>query len=144
MFEDLADRGHAAIELAVGIGLLMIPTALVVLGFGPWSERAVLAEAVAAEASRGAVLALDVSVGNGIGAEMAANYGLASDNLRIGWCGSEPTAGGAGGCTFARGGDVDVAVEVWVPLVNTPWGAIGGLWVHRSHIEQVDLYRSLP
>jgi hypothetical protein len=138
-----ADRGHAGIELALGVGLLMLPAALVVLGFGPWSERAVLAEAVAAEASRAAVIQLAVAEGNAIASEMAANYGLAPDQIRLGWCGATPSVGGSGDCLFDRGGTVGVAVSVWVPLVNTPWGSMGGIWVERSHAEVVDLYRSL-
>lgn len=138
----MSDRGHAAVELALGIGLLMIPTALVVLGFGPWSERAVLAEAVASEASRAAVVALAVDGGNLVSGEMAANYGLGPDQIRVGWCGSDPAVGGAGECSMGRGSLVAATVQVWVPLINTPWGSMGGLWVSRSHTESVDLYRS--
>lgn len=138
------DRGHAAIELALGVGLLMIPAALLVLGFGPWSERAVLAEAIAAEASRSAVLDLSLESGTTVASEMGRNYGLDDDLLRIGWCGAEPQIGGAGDCPLSRGSAVDARVQVWVPLVNTPWGSIGGLWVERFHSESIDLYRSLP
>lgn len=138
-----SDRGHAAVELALGVGLLMFPVALLVLGFGPWSERAVLAEAVAAEASRAAVLGLSVAEGDTIAEEMAANYGLSASQLRVGWCGSTPASGGSGDCAFDRGTMVGVEVSVWVPLVATPWGAIGGIWIHRTHSEFVDIYRSL-
>jgi hypothetical protein len=48
------DRGHAAVELGLAVGLLLLPVALVVLGFGPWSERRVFAEAASAEAARAA------------------------------------------------------------------------------------------
>lgn len=138
-----ADSGHAAIELAMAIGLLLVPAALVVLGFGPWSERTVLAEAAAAEAARAAVIDLSVVSGTAVAGEMAVNYGLSQDSLRIGWCGATPTESGAGDCAFGRGTSVVAVVEVWVPVVSTPWGSLGGLWVTRSHTESVDLYRSL-
>jgi hypothetical protein len=138
-----SDGGHAGIELALGVGLLMLPAALLVLGFGPWSERAVLAEAVAAEASRAAVLGLSVAEGNEVAVEMGANYGLESAQMRVGWCGSAPVAGGGGDCSFDRGSLVSVEVSVWVPLVSTPWGTIGGIWIDRNHAEFVDVYRSL-
>ncbi len=137
------ESGHAAIELALGVGLLLIPAAIVVLGFGPWSERIVLAEAAAAEASRAAVLALDVGPGTGVVLEMADNYGLGAGDTRIGWCGAVPVAGGVGDCIFARGETVTAEVQVWVPFVPTPWGSIGGVWISRAHSENVDLYRSL-
>ena len=141
---DRSDTGHAGVELALGVGLLMIPAALLVLGFGPWVERTVLAEAVAAEASRAAVIATSVDAGTSVATEMRDNYGLAADQLRIGWCGAPPADGGSGTCQFGRGSSVLADVEVWVPLVTTPWGSMGGLWVHRSHVESVDIYRSFP
>jgi len=39
---------------------------------------------------------------------------------------------------------ITAEVLVWVPLVTTPWGEVGGLWSGASHSEPVDLYRSLP
>jgi hypothetical protein len=137
------DRGHAGVELALAVAVLMIPAAIVVLGFGPWSERSVLASAAAAEAARAAVLSLDIGIGNTVALEMGTNYGLDSDEIRLGWCGATPAAGGSGTCPMTRGAAVEVEVEVWVPVVNTPWGAIGGVWVTRQHAENIDLYRSL-
>ena len=60
------DRGHAAVEFAMAVAVLMLPVALVVTAFGPWSERRVFAESAAAEAARAAVLALDVSSGSDV------------------------------------------------------------------------------
>lgn len=139
-----SDQGHAAVELALAVGLLMIPAALVVLGFGPWSERAVLAESMATESARAAVLELSVESGDVVASEMAANYGLTTNSYRIGWCGNDALQGSGGDCGFERGDAVSAEVAVWVPLVVTPWGEIGGLWISRTHVELVDLYRSLP
>jgi hypothetical protein len=140
------DRGHAAVELGLAVGLLLLPVALAVLAFGPWSERRVFAEAAAAEAARAAVIALDTAPGSVVVSDMAANHGLGADLVRLGWCGAAPAevAGDPGSCSFARGAQVTAEVLVWVPLVTTPWGEVGGLWSGASHSEPVDLYRSLP
>lgn len=137
------ESGHAAVELALGIGLLLLPAAVLVLGFGPWSERTVLATSAAAEGSRAAVIALSVEAGSVVVAEMAENFGLSAGEVRVGWCGASPAASGGGDCSFVRGAAVEAVVEVWVPLITTPWGQIGGVWVSRSHVENIDLYRSL-
>ena len=137
------ERGHAGIELALAVAVLMIPAAIAVLGFGPWSERSVLAGAAAAEAARAAVISLSTVIGTDVAADMGHNYGLDPTEMRLGWCGAGPLTGGSGTCPMARGVTVEVTVEVWVPIVTTPWGEIGGVWVSRSHAESIDLYRSL-
>jgi hypothetical protein len=142
----VTDRGHAAVELGLAVGLLLLPVALAVLAFGPWSERRVFAEAAAAEAARAAVIHLDTSAGDRVVADMASNHGLGPDLVRHDWCGGA-TSGGADAaatCSFERGSEVTAEVQVWVPLVATPWGEVGGLWVGAAHSEPVDLYRSLP
>lgn len=137
------EAGHAGVELALAVAVLMIPAAIAVLGFGPWSERSVLAGAAAAESARAAVIDLSTATGDQVAADMSLNYGLSPTEMRLGWCGAEPAIGGAGTCSMARGATVEVTVSVWVPLVTTPWGEIGGVWVSRSHAENIDLYRSL-
>jgi len=140
------DHGHAAVEFAMAVAVLMLPVALVVTAFGPWSERRVFAEAVAAEAARAAVLALDEGPGSEVVSGAASGFGLDQSLVRLGWCGMAPAAlpAGAGSCSMVRGSFVSAAVEVWTPLVLTPWGPVGGLWVSAEHVEPVDLYRSLP
>ena len=140
------ERGHAAVELGLAVGLLLLPVAIAVLSFGPWSERRVFAEAAAAEAARAAVIHLDVTVGSNVVSEMASNHGLGPDLVRLGWCGATPTGTSieSVACSFDRGARITANVEVWVPLVATPWGEVGGLWVGAEHSEPVDLYRSLP
>lgn len=140
------DRGHAAVELSLTVALLLIPVALAVLAFGPWAERRVFARAAAAEASRAAVVGLSVAVGNAVLSDMAADQGLAGDEMRVSWCGAESVELGAaaGVCDFTRGALVEIEVQVLVPLIATPWGSVGGIWSSASHGEPVDLYRSLP
>lgn len=139
----MRDEGHAVIELALGVGVLLLPVALVVVGFGPWSERRVEAEAIAAEAARAAVLDLSHESGHAMVSSMTATLGIPDTLVRVGWCGADPARVPAGICVFDRGAVVSVAVGLWTPLVATPWGSVGGLWVVGEHSEPIDLYRSL-
>ena len=137
------DAGYAPVEVALGIGLLLLPVAVVVMSFGPWLESRVIAEAMAAEASRAAVIALDVEQGSGVASEIAANHGIESSEVEVGWCGAVPATEASGSCSFERGSSVTVEVRVWTPAITMPWGEVGGVWVSRAHSEPVDLYRSL-
>lgn len=139
----MRDRGHAAVELALAVGFLLLPVALAVTAFGPWMERRVAAEAIAAEVSRAAVLALDHEAGIETMAASITTLGLSPDAVRLGFCDATPSLVPAGACGLERGGVVSVTVEVWTPLVGTPWGPVGGLWVVGDHSEPIDLYRSL-
>lgn len=141
----MSERGHAAVELALAVGVLLIPVALVVTAFGPWSERRVAAESVAAEAARAAVLELSQSSGNTVVIAGTADLGIDPALVRIGWCGAAPGPLDAptGSCPQVRGGTVTVTIELWTPLFSTPWGPVGGLWVSADHSEPIDLYRSL-
>jgi Flp pilus assembly protein TadG len=142
----LTDRGHAAVEFALAVGVLLLPVALVVASFGPWLERRVLAESAAAEAARVAVIELDEEQGVEAVRQAITSHGLSEDLVRLGWCGSSPgiLSASAGSCSLTRGSTASAVVEVWVPLVQTPWGEVGGLWVRAAHVEPVDLFRSLP
>jgi hypothetical protein len=139
------DQGHAAVEFAMAVVVLLLPAALVVTAFGPWSERRVFAESAAAEAARVAVVELDGGAGMAVVAQSASNHGLGADLVRVGWCGGAPGPldSPGGSCSMIRGSSVEVRVDVWTPLIRTPWGPVGGLWITASHIEPVDLYRSL-
>lgn len=139
----MRDRGHAAVELALAAGVLLLPVAVVVLSFGPWSERRVTAEAMAAEAARAVVLELDHAAGAEVVSAATEAAGLETGSVRVGWCGAPPATIPAGLCALTRGSAVGVTVEIWTPLVDTPWGPVGGLWVSASHSEPIDLYRSL-
>lgn len=141
----MSDWGHAAVELAMAVGVLLLPVALVVTAFGPWSERRVLAESSAAEGARVAVSQLDHEAGAEVVSQAGAAHGLDESGLRLGWCGAAPAPlpSGAGACPMVRGGMVEATVQVWAPLIVTPWGEVGGLWVTASHAEPIDLYRSL-
>ena len=139
------DEGHGAVEFALAVGLLLLPIAIAVLAFGPWSERRVVAEAAAAEAARTAVVSLDLARGSQVVSVIGANHGLSSESIRLGWCGSELAVpeSAISGCSLERGSEVVAEVQIWTPIVSTPWGPVGGLWVTGVHAEPVDLYRSL-
>ncbi len=139
----MTDRGHAAVELALAVGVLLLPVALAVIGFAPWSERRVEAESVAAEAARSAVLELSHDAGVATVMTNTTAYGIPSQLVRIGWCGATPALIPVGSCSFERGAVITITVQLWTPLVDTPWGPIGGLWVTGEHSEPIDLYRSL-
>jgi len=142
----MIDRGHAAVELAMAVAVLMLPVALVVAAFGPWSERRVLAEATAAEAARIVAIDMDPAAGALVVSRMTGEHGLGEGQVRLGWCGAIPSSLStpAGACPLERGGIVTSTVQVWAPLVITPWGPVGGLWVTADHSEPIDLYRSFP
>lgn len=139
----MRDRGHAGVELAMAVGVLLLPVALVVTGFGPWTERRVEAEAVAAEGARAAVLDLSVEAGEAAVVAALDHVDIERELVRIGWCGAAPGSPSAGTCSLERGSVVSVTIELWTPLVSTPWGPVGGLWVVGEHSEPIDLYRSL-
>lgn len=141
----MTERGHAAVEFALAVGVLLLPVALVVTAFGPWSEQRVEAEAMAAEAARAAVLQLDQSAGQAQVLADAESLGIDISDIRVGWCGAGPSslADASGACPLTRGSVVSVAIELWTPMITTPWGPVGGLWVSADHAEPIDLYRSL-
>ena len=81
------------------------------------------------------MIQLDISAGTQVVTDMAANQGLSNDFVRLDWCGAAESGAGAApdACSFDRGSVVTAEVQVWVPLVATPWGDVGGLWVGASH-----------
>lgn len=129
----------------MAVGVLLLPVALVVTAFGPWSERRVDAEALVAEATRSAVLELSHDSGLARLYSDVESLGIDPVSVRVGWCGAEtgPLESPVGSCSMSRGSVVSMTVEIWTPLVSTPWGTVGGLWVVADHSEPVDLYRSL-
>jgi hypothetical protein len=100
---------------------------------------------VAAEASRAAVLELSQAAGEVVVAHATAAAGIDAMSVRVGWCGAVPGSLGShtGSCPLTRGSVVSITIEVWAPLIDTPWGAVGGIWVSAGHTEPIDLYRSL-
>ena len=141
----MTDRGHAAVEFALAVGVLLLPAALFVVSLGPWLEQRVAAGAVAAEAARAAAIDLDLDVGTRVARSVIDSHGLPMDQARLGWCGATPSQvdSPTGSCQLTRGSVVTAEIELWVPLVVTPWGPVGGFWTAATHAEPIDLYRSI-
>jgi len=132
----LSQRGSAALELALGMGLFVLPAVVLVLAFSPWLEAKTFARSAAAEGARAAVLADADPAEAGIAAvqPMAEARGY---DAEIVMCGGGP-------CSLERGSYITVEVTIDVPLILTPWGEVGGIPVSAFHAEPVDAYRSLP
>lgn len=134
------NRGSAPIELALGVGLLVVPMVLVLALVPPLVEHRAVARLAAAEAARVVVLG-DGSATTEARARAVARAVAPDLELAVELC---PSTGGVCG-RLTRGGVVEVRVEVVVPVVEVgPFGELGGLRVGASHREQVDAYRSLP
>lgn len=145
------ERGVAPVELALAVGMLLIPMAILVLSIAPWIERQSMARVAAGEAARVLVLssgsepdherAVDVAV------RVAANHGVSAGDIRVVFCapdGASHEVGAASRCgPLARGSLVAVEVQVVVPAATVPGiGSFGEATVSSRVTEQVDLFRS--
>ena len=131
--------GFVAIELALGVGLLLLPVTLLVLTFPTWAEYQSTARVAAQEAARTAVLAQDLADGQARGEELArqifSNHGLDRAAIDIRWSGAE---------TLGRGATVTAHVTVRMPALDIPGIGRAGRWSWTaSHGEQIDQYRSV-
>ncbi len=147
------ERGTAAVELPLGVLLLLVPAALLVLSFAPWVERQSLARVTAREAARTVALADTAPLGEAAARELAGriarNHGVAPEDVRVAFCappGASAEVKAQSTCApLRRGGRVVVEVQVRLPLVTIPGlSGVGEHWWATSHVEQIDLYRSLP
>lgn len=130
--------GMAALELVLGVGLLLIPTACLVITFPTWSERQLIARNAARESARRLATASTWSAGTAAADrsinDSSADAGLGAEALRGRYTGS-----------VQRGGTVTVAVTIDIPAVVLPvFGATGGWAYTATHSERVDRFRSRP
>lgn len=140
-------RGSSSVELVLGVGLILIPLALVSLSFGPLLQRMVFVRIAAAEAARELVIT-DGSEERAMGLvrEIALNHDLAPAGVKVGFC-DGPTAPATSpprsSCGRpAKGALLKVAIAVRAPAFLTPYGEVGEITVEASHTEMVGLYRS--
>lgn len=128
-------RGFVAAELALGIGLLLFPVAMLVITMPTWSERQSVARAVAREVARSVVVdgTCNDALAEDIADEMAANLGVHVTNVMLDcWPGRLP-----------RGGRVTAAVTVALPAVAIPGIGASDAWHWTArHTQPVDPYRS--
>ncbi|HXY92567.1 MAG TPA: hypothetical protein VEP49_08840 [Acidimicrobiia bacterium] len=134
------DAGFVALELALGVAVLLLPVAAIVLTIPTWSERQTTARAIAREVAR--IVArdglCDTVVATGLATVMAANLGVRRDDVTVDLeC--------APGAPLPPGGSVQVDVTVRMPAVHLPaLGTIGEWRWTARHREPVDLYGSAP
>ena len=132
------ERGYVAGELALGIGLLVFPVALLVLTLPTWSERQTTARSIAREVSRVVAVAgvCDRGTATETGHEMARNLGIAPNAVDV-------QLDCVTGERLRRGGSVRASVTVDVPAVNFPGiGGVGAWSWTAHHSEPIDQYRS--
>jgi hypothetical protein len=130
--------GYVAAELALGVGLLVFPVALLVLTLPTWSERQTTARSIAREVSRVVAVAGVCDRGRAVemGHDMARNLGLAPSDVDVQL---DCVPGGR----LPRGGSVRASVTVAVPAVTFPGiGSVGAWSWTAHHSEPVDQYRS--
>ena len=132
------DGGFAAIELALGIGLLLLPISLMVLTFPTWSERQATATVAASEAARIAALSDDTPRARADAERAAAlifaSHGLPDTDVDVRWETSGPN----------RGGSVTAHVTIHMPAMSIPGIGDVGAWTWTAtHTEIRDFYRSV-
>ncbi|MDQ3974201.1 MAG: hypothetical protein M3276_07685 [Actinomycetota bacterium] len=129
-------RGQIPIEFALGVGLLVLPIAVLVLSLPTWAERQNMARLAAQEAARTLALASDWESGTAAAAavvgEFAANHGLEPAAVVVSFDGY-----------LTRGGAVTAHVTAAFPTTVFPGiGTVGSFSWTTSHTEHVDNYRS--
>ena len=133
------EHGFIAAELALGIGLLLFPVAMLVLTLPNWSERQSVARAIARETGRSLVISgsCDHGEADEISNVMARNLGVDPSDVEVSL---ECSPG-----RLPRGGELTVRATVRLPGVVIPGIAhVGGWSWTASHVEPVDPYRSFP
>jgi hypothetical protein len=128
--------GFAATELVLGIGVLLLPVALVVLAIPTWAERQTTARAIVREVGRfvAASGVCDVSGAEAITATMSGNLGLPPGGARV-----ELTC--RSGALLEPGSDLTVMVTIRMPAVHLIGVGDVGEWEWTArHRQPVDLY----
>jgi Flp pilus assembly protein TadG len=131
-----AERGQALVELALVIPILLL-LAFGVVAVGRVTDAQMGVSATAREAARAAALSNDptgaASQGMERGREVAAGYHLDDGSLQL--------AVSAG--DFSRGSTVQASVRYTVALADLPLLGWAHLTVGSTHLERIDLYRSV-
>jgi hypothetical protein len=135
-----SESGFVAVELVLGISLLVLPVALLVVTLPGWSERQSTARSIAREVARDAARGgtCDLDGVRRLAATMAENLGLRVEDVAV-------HLDCAAGSALDAGTDLSAEITVRMPAVQIPLiGAVGGWdWTAR-HREPVDRYGSAP
>lgn len=132
------DGGYVAAELALGLGLLVFPVAMLVLTLPTWSERQSTARSIAREVARSVAVEgrCDVASAREVGETMSRNLGITSGQVDV-------SLDCASGERLRRSADVTARVTVSMPAVDIPGiGGVGAWSWTAEHREPVDQYRS--
>jgi hypothetical protein len=135
-----SERGFIAAELAMGIGLLVFPIALLVLTLPGWSERQATARAITREVARRIARegVCDRDAARSSGVTMARDLGVPTDGIEV-------DVVCPGGAVLTPGADVEARVTVRMPAVEIPGiGAVGSWSWTARHREPVDRYGAAP
>lgn len=146
------ESGTAAIELVVGVALIMVPMAMIVLSFAPLLEARTFVRLASAEMAR----TIAITDGDELFAyqairDMAVNNNIDPSRVEVALCGGSEgslVADPQSSCTdpaglLTRGTYVSVFMRVnvdVVPLFTDGFAASTGY----EHAELVDQYRSIP
>lgn len=130
--------GGVPVEFALGVGVLVLPVALLVLLLPTWVERQSAGRVAVREAARTVVLADTMADGVRAGEEavarVAANHGIDPADFSVTFAGS-----------LDRGSAVTATLDVRFPATGFPGlGEVGAFTRRLTHTELVDTYRSFP
>ena len=131
------DRGSAAVEMPLAVGLLLLPISLLVMLLPQWPERQTVARAAAKEAASLYANAASQESGAELAsasvAQAAANYGLPTDAMTV-------VLGGE----WCRACTVTADVTVMIPAIDVPMiGSVGSFRYTASSSARIDDYRNL-
>lgn len=134
---ETADRGAAAIELPLAVGLLLLPISMIVMLVPQWPERQTTARAAAKDAATVYANAADPVIGAELARasveQAAANAGLPPGALTV-------ELGGE----WCRACTVTAHVTVDIPAVDIPlMGTVGSFTWSASSAARIDDYRDL-
>lgn len=141
----MSERGSAPLELALGLGLLLLPMAMTLLAFVPVLHRRSLAGELANQTA--ALLAIGRPVDEVLALleEDASFAGIPSGEIGVGLCVSAGAPGRVvGSCEVRPGTVVSVTVVVPGPSIPVPFGIVGAGPVSATNVRLVDRHRSLP
>lgn len=130
------ESGFVAVEFVLGLGVLLLPVALLVMVFPIWSERQEMARVAAREAARIYALTGNTQQADDVVQQIEQNYHLKDDGLTLDLKG-DPRK---------RGGEVTAVIHVKVPATNIPLlhANADAFSFTEQHSEVIDLYRSMP
>ena len=133
----VGDRGAAAVEMPLAVGLLLLPISMIVMLVPQWPERQTVASAAAKDAAAIYANASDSTSGADLAAasvaQAAANHGLPPGALTV-------QLGGE----WCRACTVTATVTVDIPAIDVPFaGAVGAFTWTATSSARIDDYRSL-